>query len=145
MVGTPMAPARSCRGWLMSNTDAMASPTPEARRRYKPILPIRVFTCGQAAKASAQLLSAQAPNINERTHPYFPFAYSLTTRHEGSNSGLRTCRLASSRMVATANPAAIRAAGVETLDLIPFILEFSWPWGRGRLPADSGAKARTRP
>jgi hypothetical protein len=53
--------------WLISNTDAIASTTPEAIRKHKN-LPGSSFH-EQSSNASAQLLSAHAPNINDRTPP----------------------------------------------------------------------------
>jgi hypothetical protein len=50
-------------------------------------------------------------NISDSTHPYRPRAYSLIIRQEGANSGLKTCRLASSRIASTVNTIAAHAAG----------------------------------
>src|SRR5512134_1287830 len=62
-LGIPMIDARLCRGWLILNMAAIASPMPAASRKYKPILPAVVLTCDQIAKARVQELTAQAINI----------------------------------------------------------------------------------
>src|SRR5438105_2495804 len=77
-----------------------------------PILPAVSVTRGQTAAARAQALSAPARNISDRTQRYSPSAYSLITRQAGSNSGLRTCKLASRSSSAVAAPIATRAADV---------------------------------
>src|SRR5262249_48603517 len=56
-----------------------------------------------------------ARNISDSTQPYRPRAYSLTIRQAGSNSGLRTCRLASNRRVTAEALSTRRAAGSDTL------------------------------
>ena len=68
------------------------------------------------------MLSAGVPNINDRTHRYFAFAYSLTIRHDGSNSGLSACKLASSSKVARA---ATSAAGTSMFDLMALETNFA--------------------
>jgi hypothetical protein len=45
-------------------------------------------------------------NINDNTQAYFPFAYSLTMRQAGLNSGLRICKIASNTRTATDVPIA---------------------------------------
>jgi hypothetical protein len=62
------------------------------------------------AAASAQLLAAQARNIAESAHAWSPFAYSLTIRQDGANSGLSTCSAARKASASTAPAMAIRAA-----------------------------------
>jgi hypothetical protein len=48
-------------------------------------------------KANIQELTAHKANISDNTQLYCPFAYSLTIRHEGSNSGLRMCKMTRSK------------------------------------------------
>jgi hypothetical protein len=110
---TPIIPARSWRGWLISKTEAMASPTPAAISKPRAILPPIPFTCVHTVTAKAKELSAYDANISDNIQPYPPFAYSLTTRHEGSDSGLSTCKLASNSRTAPAAAIATRAAGTE--------------------------------
>jgi len=93
----------------MSNMDAISSPTPAAIRKTNPILPARVLTCDQIAKAKAQELTAHMANISDNAQPWCPFAYSLTIRHEGANSGLSKCRQASDSSAAADAAIAKRA------------------------------------
>src|ERR1022692_5301219 len=59
---------------------------------------------------------AQDKNISDSTQPYRPSAYSLITRHEGENSGLNTCKAASSKIVTKVVVIANHAAGPATCD-----------------------------
>src|SRR5262249_8422149 len=97
----------------MSNTDAMASPTPAAIRKPRAIFPPTRSNSDQIVMAKAQELNAQATNISDSTQLYRPFAYSLTTRNDGSNSGLSTCKAASNRRTVPAAPIATQAASTE--------------------------------
>src|SRR5215831_9067646 len=99
----------------MSNTEAIASPTPAAIKKPRPIFPLIPLTCDQMATAKAQELTAQATNRRDSTQLYSPLAYSLSTRNEGSNSGLRPCKPASNSRTAPAAANATHAAGAEIL------------------------------
>jgi hypothetical protein len=85
-------------------------------RNHKPATPDLVRTCDQIAAASAHELMPHERNISDNTQLYRPRAYSLTTRQEGSNSGLNTCRLASRRIVEAASMTASQAAGILIFD-----------------------------
>src|SRR5262249_15491662 len=86
---------------------------PAAISKPRPNLPLIPLTWDQMATAKAHELSAQARNRRDSTQLYSPLAYSLNTRNEGSNSGLSTCKPASSRRTAPAAAIATRAAGAE--------------------------------
>jgi hypothetical protein len=66
---------------------------------------------------------AQVMNISDNTQPNCPLAYSLTIRHDGSNSGLRMCRLASNTRVVAAEAIAKGSAGDE-ISVIGFAKAF---------------------
>src|SRR5262245_40657245 len=124
----PSSPAMLCPvSCVMSKTEAMPSPRPPMTSNHTPTFSPLVWTGDHSATAKAQELTPQARNSSESTQPYRPSAYSLTIRKDGSNSGLNTCRLASSRRVVAAVMSARRAAGSEILsaplfDLTLFIV-----------------------
>ena len=74
---------------------AMVMPTAVIRRRTSPILPASVGTCDLIAMNRLAQLSARQKNASIINQPYAPIAYSLMKCHEGSRSGLITCRVAS--------------------------------------------------
>src|SRR6266487_3690422 len=123
---TPSNPAILCpRSWVISKTEAIASPIPAMTKNHTPTLPALVVACDQSATANAHELIPQARNISDTTQRYCPSAYSLTIRQEGLNSGLSTCKLARNRSVAADAPAAKRAAGIEFFELSGVEIAFS--------------------